>query len=396
MKIDDLQLKIILDSRQEKTLEVQMASGNYYVKSSAPQGKSRGEKEASFIPAEESLEKFQNIKADLVKKEFSSLKEFDNFLIKLDGTPNKSNLGGNLMLVLSMAFCRLQAKEEKKELYQFLREELIHNFPLLGSVLTDYQPPYFFFNVINGGKHSPFGPNFQEYLIVPQTQNPEESLNLAKIYFAGLKSWFLKNNYPLSYGDEGGLVFPEKDDEKPLAILKEVRKDLSLDDKIKFSLDVAASTFLKKGDNSPVDFYLKIIDNYQLLSLEDPFNEDDLENFKKLKFLIKNQCFIIGDDLTVTDANLIEKAITHQAIDGVIIKPSQKGTITETLEAIGLSLKNNLKIIVSHRSGETMDDFIADLSVAANAWGLKSGNITQKEREIKYQRVKEINDSASR
>lgn len=396
MKIDDLQLKIILDSRQEKTLEVQMASGNYYVKSSAPQGKSRGEKEASFISAEEALEKFQNIKSGFLKKEFSSLKEFDNFLIKLDGTPNKSNLGGNLILVLSMAFCRLQAKEEKKELYQFLREELTRNFPLLDSVLTDYQPPYFFFNVINGGKHSPFGPNFQEYLIVPQTHNPEESLNLAKIYFAGLKSWFLKNNYPLSYGDEGGLVFPEKDDEKPLAILKEVRKDLSLDDKIKFSLDVAASTFLKKGDNSPVDFYLKIIDNYQLLSLEDPFNEDDLENFKKLKFLIKNQCFIIGDDLTVTDANLIEKAITHQAIDGVIIKPSQKGTITETLEAIGLSLKNNLKIIVSHRSGETMDDFIADLSVAANAWGLKSGNITQKEREIKYQRVKEINDSASR
>lgn len=392
MKIDDIILKIIPDSRGKETLKATMKSGNIEVSSSIPQGKSKGEKEAYVLEPHSAIRKFEMIKNQIIDIEFSNLKEFDNYLLRLDGTENKSNLGGNLILVLSQTFCRLVAKSEGIELWQYLEKQL--------SVSNGKKAPYFFFNLINGGKHSIYGPKIQEYMIVPQVDNPKVSLEVAEIFFAGLKEYFKKEYGENKFGDEGGLLIPEGDYEESLKILEQIKKELNLENKIKFSLDVAASSFYTETEKVYLlekdksfskeelsEIYKKIILKYDILSLEDPFEEKDWESFQKLTVEVGDKTTIIGDDLTVTNPALIKKAVGMKAITGVIIKPTQIGTISETLEAIDLANKHNLKIVISHRSAETDDHFIADLAWASRAWGLKAGAPNQEERMVKYNRI---------
>jgi enolase len=392
MKIKEIKIRKILDSKKEETFEIEMLNDRFSVVSSVGKGKSRGSKEVFLIDFQKAKEIIKEIKNLIIKRDFSDLKEFDQFLLSLDGTPDKKKLGGNLILTLSVAFSKLLAKERGLPLFVLLREEFLRTFPEFKEELNNYQFPYLFFNFINGGLHSKKGPNFQEYLIIPQNRNPDFSLNLAKIFFAGLKEWFKKNDISISYGDEGGLIYPGKDDEKPLEIFSQVLKDLNLNyRKIRFGLDVAASSFLKEEEKEKyLDFYKYLIQKYQLFSLEDPFSENDILGFKKILNEFKNEVIIIGDDLTVTNAFLIEKAADFKAIDGVIIKPTQIGSLLETFQAISVAFKKNLKIIISHRSRETNDDFLADLTLAINAFGFKSGALTQKERLVKYLRIKKI------
>jgi len=436
IKIGETTLKIIKDSREEDTLEATMRSGLIEVSSSVPHGKSRGEREAYLINPQEALLNFEKIKPIILKQEFESLIDFDNFLLKLDGTDNKKNLGGNLTLTLSQTFARLASRIKGLELWQYLREVLLKLSPDLKEKLNKVIPPYFLFNLINGGQHAPYGPKIQEYLLVPKIDNPRVSLELAEIFFAGLKEYFLKEygeNKNLhrftrqnlvsrsarnKFGDEGGLLIPacagrpENNYEKPLEIFSQIRKELKLEKDIGFSLDAAASTFYDQytkkyslvfnqslSSEELLDIYKKLIQKYQLISLEDPFEENDWEAWKMLaknwKFppaqagKIKN-CFIIGDDLTVTNSQLLAKAAEQKAISGIIIKPTQIGTITETLKTVALAHQKQIKIIVSHRSAETLDDFIADLTVASGAWGLKAGAPQPEERMVKYRRVIQI------
>ena len=395
MKIDDIFLKIIFDSRRHETLKATMKSGNIEVNSSIPQGKSKGEKEAYVLEPHSATRRFEMIKDKIIDVEFSSLKDFDNFLLGLDGTENKSNLGGNLILVLSQTFCRLAAKLENLELWQYLETQL--------SVPSEKKVPFFLFNLINGGKHAVYGPKVQEYIIVPQVDNPKVSLEVAQIFFAGLKEYFKKEYRENKFGDEGGLLVPEDDYRKPLKILNQIKEELNLKDKIKFSLDVAASSFYDKEERIYLlekdkkitkeelgEVYKKIISEYDILSLEDPFEEKDWESFQKLVYEIGDKIVIIGDDLTVTNPKLVRKAIDIKAITGVIIKPTQIGTISETLETIDLANKNDLKIVVSHRSAETDDHFVADLAWASGAWALKAGAPNQEERMVKYNRLIKI------
>ena len=395
MKIDDIFLKIIFDSRRHETLKATMKSGNIEVNSSIPQGKSKGEKEAYILEPHSATRRFEMIKDKIIDVEFSSLKDFDNFLLRLDGTENKSNLGGNLILVLSQTFCRLAAKLENLELWQYLETQL--------SVPSEKKVPFFLFNLINGGKHAVYGPKVQEYIIVPQVDNPKVSLEVAQIFFAGLKEYFKKEYRENKFGDEGGLLVPEDDYRKPLKILNQIKEELNLKDKIKFSLDVAASSFYDKEERIYLlekdkkitkeelgEVYKKIISEYDILSLEDPFEEKDWESFQKLVYEIGDKIVIIGDDLTVTNPKLVRKAIDIKAITGVIIKPTQIGTISETLETIDLANKNDLKIVVSHRSAETDDHFVADLAWASGAWALKAGAPNQEERMVKYNRLIKI------
>jgi len=395
MKIDDIILKIIPDSRGQETLKATMKSGNIEVNSSIPQGKSKGEKEAFVLEPHTASRKFEMIKDQVTNVEFSGLKEFDNYLLRLDGTENKSNLGGNLILVLSQAFCRLAAKNEKLELWQYLEKQL--------TVSKEKKAPYFLFNLINGGKHAVYGPKIQEYMIIPQVDNPKVSLEIAQIFFAGLKEYFKKEYEENKFGDEGGLLIPKDDYEEPLKILEQIKKELNLKNKIKFSLDIAASSFYRKKEKIYLldkdksfskeelnEIYKKIILKYDILSIEDPFEEKDWESFQRLTSEAGDKVIIIGDDLTVTNPELVKKAIEMKTISGVIIKPTQIGTISETLETINLANKHNLKIVISHRSAETDDHFIADLAWASRAWGLKAGAPNQEERMIKYNRIIKI------
>jgi len=395
MKIDDIVLKIIPDSRGNETLKATMKSGNIEVNSSIPQGKSKGEKEAYVLEPHSVIRKFEMIKGQIIDIEFSNLKEFDNYLLRLDGTENKSNLGGNLILILSQAFCRLAAKKENLELWQYLEKQL--------SVSKETKAPYFLFNLINGGKHAIYGPKIQEYMIVPQVDDPKVSLEVAQIFFAGLKEYFKKEYGENKFGDEGGLLISKDDYEEPLKILNQIKKELNLKNKIKFSLDIAASSFYDKEKQVYLlekdksfskgelrEIYKKIILKYDILSIEDPFEEKDWESFQRLTSEAGDKAIIIGDDLTVTNPELVKKAIEMKAISGVIIKPTQIGTISETLETIDLANKHNLKIVISHRSAETNDDFIADLAWASRAWGLKAGAPNQEERMVKYNRIIKI------
>ena len=278
MKIDDIILKIISDSRGKETLKATIKSGNIEVSSSVPQGKSKGEKEAYVLEPHSAIRKFEIIKNQIIDIEFSNLKEFDNYLLRLDGTKNKSNLGGNLILVLSQAFCRLMAKSEEIELWQYLEKQL--------TVSKEKKAPHFLFNLINGGKHAIYGPKIQEYMIVPQVDDPKVSLEVAEIFFAGLKEYFKKEYGENKFGDEGGLLIPKGDYEESLKILEQIKKELNLEDRIKFSLDVAASSFYDKEKRAYLleedksfskeelsEIYKKIILKYDILSLEDPFED---------------------------------------------------------------------------------------------------------------------------
>jgi len=403
MQIDDIQLKIIKDSRGNDTLEAIMREQGVEVSSSVPQGKSRGGDEVVFLDAQLALERFKVIKPFLTQKNFDTLEDFDEMLIKMDGTSNKSFLGGNLILVLSQCFAKLLSRLQKIPLWEFLRNELTYLIPD-SSKFVCYDPyPYFFFNLINGGKHALYGSKFQEYLVVPREENPNKSLEIIKTFFFHLKNYVSSRYGEIKYGDEGGLMIPEDSYERPLEILSEVRNKLGFDNLLSFSLDVAANSFFDRDTNTYqitnnkkisnlelLSIYEDLNNKFQLLSIEDPFEEKDFESFKLLKDKIGKNTIIVGDDLTTTNISNIKKALENDSISGLIIKPSQIGSVTETLKVIAFAYQNNLKTIISHRSAETNDDFIADLAVGSCSWGLKSGAPEPKERMVKYNRVIQI------
>jgi len=204
-------------------------------------------------------------------------------------------------------------------------------------------------------------------------------------------------NLPIK-GDEGGIALGEGDVLKPLSLLARAVDSLGLDSQVKFALDVAASSFYDKEsklykfndrtwtNEEMINLYQKIVNDYPMISIEDPFEEEDYESFTKLQKTIPN-VKLIGDDLTVTNVERLSKAIEKESIQGIIIKPNQIGTLTETLNTISLAYMNNIDCIVSHRSGETMDDFIADLVYAFGCYGIKAGALGPKERDIKYERL---------
>ncbi|MGC8651340.1 MAG: hypothetical protein ACP5RX_01855 [Minisyncoccia bacterium] len=402
-KIDDIKLRIIKDSRGQDTLEVFMKEGKIEVTSSVPQGKSRGEREAVFIDPQKALEQFQSLKPFLIKQKFETLADFDNFLLRIDNTPQKSVLGGNLTLVLSQGYSKLLARLEKVPLWEFLRNNLIELMPASQSFICTDPYPYFFLNLINAGRHAPYGPKFQEYLIVPREENPEKALEIAKTFFFHLKN-FMQDRYgKVEFGDEGGVLVNTEDYTLPLEILTSLRSRLKLDNVLSFSLDIAASSFFDSTSQTYqinheksvtkeelLDIYQNLQKKYQLLSWEDPFDENDFSSFTQLNNLFQKQAVVIGDDLTTTNYQYVQKSLEQNAISGLIIKPSQIGTISETLKVIALAYEKNLKFIVSHRSAETDDDFISDLAFGCCAWGLKAGAPQPKERMVKYNRIIQI------
>jgi len=315
-------------------------------------------------------------------------------MIELDATPNKSRLGANSILGVSVASAKAAAVLSSQETFAYLRE--------LQSIKPFQKTPFLFINLINGGKHSQSKLAFQEYHIVPQTDNIEEALNNASNVQRELKKVLVKE-FGLSsanLGDEGGFV-PQADlVSQPLEIMMQVIQNLRLESKIKLSLDVAASSFYnaeKKNylfdqkefsGQELMNFYESLIEKFPIMSIEDPFYEEDFESFTQLTAKVKVS--IVGDDLTVTNASRLQQAIDQKSINALIIKPNQIGTLTETLATIKLAQENNIKCIISHRSGETNDDFIADLAVAFGCYGLKAGALQRGERVAKYNRLRHI------
>lgn len=388
MKINNIKLNIIPDSRGKDTLEVEMELDGISVTASVPSGKSTGKGEAVSLPPQQALEKIDWIKSQIKGYEFSTLDQFDNLLITLDGTEDKSSLGANLILSLSIAFTKLLAKRGNLETF-----ELISRISGNQSKL-----PLCFFNLINGGAHAVNSLPFQEYIFIPQTNSPKESLEQVMMAIKSLGEKIQKKYGQLKQGDEGGYIVPDKDPEIGLKILQEVMEEVNV--KANLALDVAASTFYEDGkynigdkSMSPkelLSYYQLLATHYPLLSIEDPFVEDDWEGFTSITKELGEKIWVIGDDLTTTNVKRIKEAEGKNAANGVIIKPNQIGTLSEAIQAANLAKSYGWKIIVSHRSGETMDTFIADLAAGLSADGLKSGCPLQKERLVKYQRLIEI------
>ncbi len=398
--ITNITAEEILDSRGNPTLKVMVLVDEFIGEFDVPSGASTGKYEACELRDGENgksgvskaIHQIENIiKPALVGQEVDDQEKIDRMMIDLDNTPNKTNLGGNSMIGVSVACAKAGAKVENIETYEYLRSKY--------EIKSSKEVPFLYFNLINGGKHTKSDLAFQEYHIVPQTNDLKESVQICKDIQKKLDE-IIFNEFGKIFpkGDEGGIALPVIDVISPLSLLKRVVEELGYSEKVMFALDVAASSFYdhERGvyvfmdkdwtTTEMIELYKKINSEYKMISIEDPLDEEDFEGFALLQKELPN-VKIVGDDLTVTNKERLKKAIEMKSIKAIIIKPNQIGTLTEAIETIKLARDNDIDCIVSHRSGETMDTFIGDLVYAFKSFGIKAGALGPKERDVKYERL---------
>ncbi len=401
--IKSINAEIINDSRNVPTLSVSVTTDSGFTGvCMVPSGASTGKYEAFELrddgTSKGGVSKAQEIvnttiNEALLSSDVSKQKEIDELLIKLDGTSNKNNLGGNSMLGVSVAVAKAAAKSEGKEFYEYMQT--------LAEASSTISCPRLYFNLINGGKHASTQLAFQEYHLVPQVESVKESLEIAQKVQDALGVIVSEKYGEVSRGDEGGYAVPTENIREPLELLSQAVEVCGVTDKVSFALDVASSSFYndetkmyKIGEEEHTreelhDTYLSLVESFPIISIEDPFYEEDFEGFALLQADLP-AVIIVGDDLTVTNVKRVEKALEMKSITGMIIKPNQIGTLSETIETITFAQKNGIKCIVSHRSGETMDDMIADITMAFKTFGIKSGARGPEVREVKYKRLSDI------
>jgi enolase len=395
MKISSLSGRPILDSRGQWTVEVSLTLQNgVHATASVPQGKSTGATEARALPAAAAVRNINTtIATRIIHKDFFDQAAVDEFLVRLDGTPGKSRLGANAILAISIAFLRATARTKKIPLWKHIRD--VYGIWVDPTATTLY--PRLFMNVVNGGLHAGNNLHFQEYLIIPRSRTFRESIDIGTaIYHAlGMALVRAKGSGASNLGDEGGFAPNFKNDLEPFKMLRAVAKKLKLDKKIDFGIDAAATDIKGPSRQQLNNAYKKLIKEYAPLYIEDPFSENDFKNFATFMAAnagtganVKSKLWIAGDDLTTTNTDRMELA--KKSVNAIIIKPNQIGTITETLNAVRLARQYRWAVIVSHRSGETNDDFIADLAYGVAADGFKLGAPARGERVAKYNRLLEI------
>ena len=401
-KITNIKAEQIIDSRKNPTLKVSVYVGDIVGSFEVPSGASTGKYEACELRDEESSKSGVSnaiakinaeLKQSLLGVDVSMQKQIDEIMINLDGTPQKTNLGGNSMIGISIACAKTAAKVLNMEVYQYLKT--------LSNINSSRNEPFLYFNLINGGKHAATRLAFQEYHIVPQVETSFESVEMIRNIQKKLDDILKKEFGAITKGDEGGVALDVEDILTPLVLMKKAVDELGYTDKIKYALDVAASSFYDHDDGvykfmnkdwttfEMIDLYEKICAEFPMQSIEDPLDEEDYEGFAMLQERI-GEVKLIGDDLTVTNIKRLQIAIDDKSIKGIIIKPNQIGTLSETLSTMKLARDNKIDCIVSHRSGETMDDFIADLVCAFGCFGIKAGALGPKERDVKYERIIKI------
>ncbi len=384
--IQKLDADRILDSRGEWTLEVTITLGNgLMATASVPKGISAGRYEAKSLPLATAI---KNVKTSL-RNALRGLdplnqKQLDQKMIKLDGTANKSRLGGNATLGVSLAAARAGAQISKKPLWK-------HLSALYPEPKIQFRFPLLFMVMIEGGRHGRGNLEFQEYLMIPKTHNLRPAIEIGTKFYHALQT-NLKNDLGVAawgIGDEGAFSPNLKSPLAPFEILSAVAKKLKLQNQTAFGLDAAASE-IQKSAKYLFNFYGQVANRYRLLYLEDAFSETDFDNFCLLLTSQGQKVWIAGDDLTVTNLSRMELAYRKKCINSIVIKPNQIGTLTETLNAVKRARGYGWKVVVSHRGGETNDAFISDLAVAVGADGFKLGAPARGERIAKYNRLLEI------
>ena len=409
MKISDIKAREILDSRGNPTVAVKVfledgSSGEFKV----PSGASTGEKEALELRDNDQnrylgkgvLKAVKNvntiIRDKLIGMDAYNQRLIDETMIALDGTETKSNLGANAILGVSVANLKASALSLKLPIYKYI------------GGITARVLPIPMLNVINGGSHADSTVDFQEYMIVPiKNVSFKERIRIASEVFHSLKSELKKNNLSTGVGDEGGFAPNFKNNEEALIyIVKSITNaGYEAGKDVVIALDVAASEFYdkekkkyvfkSKEEKTPLEMiaYLKeLISKYPIVSIEDGLDENDIDNWvtysKEINHIIQN----VGDDLFVTNKKILIEGIKKNIANSILIKLNQIGTVTETLETIELAKTYGYSTIISHRSGETEDTFIADLAVGVNAGQIKTGSMSRSERIAKYNRLMEIEE----
>lgn len=391
--INQLSARAIKDSRGNPTIEVTMSRGKLSATAAVPSGKSRGSREAVELRDQDgggvraAIASVTGPIAKAIKHLPLDPGTIDKKLIALDGTEDKSKLGANAILAVSMAAMRLAALEEGVPLWKYI------------AAATKSAPSYpkLYMNMLNGGAHADFCLPFQEYIVVVGGRAPREAYAKANAIFETLGELLKRKLGSVALGDEGGYAPRLGGLERPFEFLADAAGGEA---GVRLAIDAAASEFFFDGryiiEGVPHDaaglceIYQTLAKKFALASIEDPFAESDTEAWKKCAGRFGAKLDIVGDDLTVTNPKLVAKAAKEGLANALIVKPNQIGTTTEVFAAAKAARKAGWRIIVSHRSGETTDSFIADLAVGLGAHGLKAGAPTQKERRAKYERLIEI------
>lgn len=407
MRIESVTAIEILDSRGNPTVEVEISlEDGASARAMVPSGASTGEREATelrdgdkkryggkgVLKAVENVNK--NIAKEITDRFFGSQRELDYFLIDLDGTHNKAKLGANAILGVSMAYARAEALSSGIPLYQYLGGTNAHLLPVPCM------------NVINGGRHADNNVDFQEFMIAPHGATTfKESIRMGTEVFHALKGVLNKKGYSTGVGDEGGFAPNLKSNDEAVEVILEAisKAGYKPGEEVSICLDPAASELWEDGkykffkstgksisSEKMVDLWSSWVKQYPIVLLEDGLAENDWEGWKNLTEKLGNKIEIVGDDLFCTNKAILAEGIEKGVANSILIKLNQIGTVTETLETIELAYKNSYNCFVSHRSGETVDSFIADLTVAVNAGHLKTGSGCRGERIEKFNQLLRI------
>jgi len=407
MKIEKIEAMEILDSRGNPTVEVNLElEDGTTARAMVPSGASTGEREACELRDGDKkryggkgvLKAVENVNSkiakELVGKSFVSQRELDYFMIEMDGSANKSNLGANGILGVSMAYARADAMSAGIPLYQYLGGSNAHLLPVPCM------------NVINGGRHADNNVDFQEFMIAPHgAPSFTESIRMGEEVFHALKSVLNAKGYSTGVGDEGGFAPNLKSNDEAVEVILEaiVKAGYKPGEEVSICLDPAASElwedgkyklFKSTGKFLTSDEMIKLWESwtsqYPIVLLEDGLAENDWNGWKNLTQSLGHKIEIVGDDLFCTNKAILAEGIEKGVANSILIKLNQIGTVTETLETIELAYKNSYNCFVSHRSGETVDSFIADLTVAVNAGHLKTGSGCRGERIEKFNQLMRI------
>ena len=402
--ITDIIAREILDCRGNPTVEVDLfcSNGKKY-RASVPCGASTGSREALELRdnderyhgkgVRKAVDNVNKIIKPAILGKKADLLTVDDILISLDNTPSKTKLGANAMLAVSLATIKAAADLDNKDLWRYLSANKV-------------SLPIPMMNVINGGAHADSGLAIQEFMIVPVVPTFKERLRAGSEIFHSLKSILKKDGYHVAVGDEGGFAPSlNKTTDAFDYIIKAIKEAGYIPGKdVYIAIDAAASEFYDKDTNTyKIDnriltprellkFYADIVDNYPILSIEDPFFEDDFDSLKLITSILGNRIMIVGDDHFVTNSKFLKKGIEMGAGNAIIIKANQIGTISETINTLILAKKNNYVPIISHRSGETEDTFIADFAVGLNIPYIKTGSLSRGERIAKYNQLLRIEE----
>ncbi len=404
IKIDSIDAREILDSRGNPTVEAEVKTDRSVGKAAVPSGASTGSNEALELRDKEDRYRGQGVQKAvenieekigpaLIGEEVTQQAMIDNKMIEMDGSDDKSQLGANAILAVSLAAARAAAHSLNLPLFRYLGRS------------NDLVLPVPYMNVLNGGEHAGNELDIQEYMIAPVGADTfKEGLRMGTETYHTLGK-IIEEKYGSSatnLGDEGGYAPPLEDPIEPFELMMEAIEECGYSSDIDLAIDTAATELknskgYKSGDDiltseEMIDFYGRMIERYPLISIEDPLDEQDWNGFIDMTERWGDKIQIVGDDLFVSNPDIISRGIEEGACNAVLLKVNQIGTLTEAMDAASIAFKNGYKVMVSHRSGETTDDFIADLSVAMSSGQIKTGAPSRGERTAKYNRLLNIEE----